>query len=57
MKLFILNNKELVFLTEVDDLKEAKKLQRKIKVTLVYTTAFGIMPVDPNKLINLMLSA
>ena len=33
MKLFILNNKELVFLTEVDDLKEAKKLQRKIKVT------------------------
>lgn len=55
MKLFILNNKELIFLTEVDDLKEAKKLQRKIKVTLVYTTAFGIMPVDPNKLINLMI--
>ena len=55
MKLFILNNKELVFLTEVDDLKEAKKLQRKIKETLVYTTTFGIMPVDPNKLINLML--
>lgn len=55
MKLFILNNKELIFLTEVNNLKEAMKLQRKIKVTLVYDTPFGIMPVDPNKLINLML--
>ena len=55
MKLFILDNKELVFLTEVDNLKEAKKLQRKIKTTLVYVTAFGVMPVDNNKMINLMI--
>ena len=55
MKLFILNNKELVFLTEVNNLKEAKKLQSKIKSTLVYVTVFGVMPVDPNKLINLMI--
>lgn len=55
MKLFIRNNKELVFLTEVDNLKEAKKLQRKIDSTLVYVTPFGVMPVDPNKLINLMI--
>ena len=55
MKLFILNGKEPVFLTEVDNLKEAKKLQRKIKPTLVYVTPFGVMPVDPNKLLNLMI--
>lgn len=55
MKLFILNNKELVFLTEVNNLKEAMKLQSKIKSTLVYDTPFGVMPVDPNKSINLMI--